>query len=43
MKSVLAWLEEKGVHNIKLKPSNEAKTLYEYLGFQDSGEMEKFI
>lgn len=43
MESVLAWLEEKGVHNIKLKPSNEAKTLYEHLGFQDSGKMEKFI
>ena len=43
VKSVMNWLEEKGVQNIKLKPSNEAQSLYEHLGFQESGEMEKFL
>lgn len=41
--SVMNWLEEKGVNNIKLKPSNEARSMYEHLGFQESGEMEKWI
>ncbi len=43
MSSVLSWLKEKGVHNIKLKPSEEGHILYEKLGFLSSSEMEKFI
>lgn len=43
MESVINWLEEKGVHNIKLKPSNKGRIMYEKMGFEDSGEMEKFI
>lgn len=41
--AVINWLEEKDVHNIKLKPSNEARSMYEHLGFQESREMEKWI
>lgn len=43
MHAVLKWLEEKEVHMIKLKPSHEGQLLYEKLGFQNTGEMEKFI
>lgn len=43
MNRVLGWLEEKKVHNIKLKPSNEGRMMYKKLGFIDSGEMEKNI
>ena len=43
MEAVLNWLEEKGVHNIKLKPSGTGRLLYERFGFCDSGEMEKWI
>lgn len=43
MEAVLNWLKEKGVHNIKLKPSGTGRLLYERMGFCDSGEMEKWI
>lgn len=43
MTLVLKWLEEKGVHNVKLKPSEDGRMLYERFGFYNSGEMEKFI
>ena len=43
MNCTLKWLEEKGVHNIKLKPSNTGRKLYEKIGFQTSDEMEKWI
>lgn len=43
MEEILKWLEEKKIHNIKLKPSNEGRMLYEKLGFSNSGDMEKFI
>ncbi len=42
-REVLKWLEKRGVHSIKLKPSNEGRMMYEKLGFSNSGEMEKFI
>ena len=41
--AVLSRLGEKGVHNVKLKPSGAGRALYENLGFRDSGEMEKWI
>ena len=40
MQELIKWLCDKGVHNIKLKPSNAGKHLYEKFGFKDSGEME---
>lgn len=43
VESSINWLKEKGVHNIKLKPSNKGKSMYEKMGFQDSGELEKYI
>lgn len=43
MEAILHWLKEKGVHNVKLKPSGTGRILYEKLGFQDSGEMEAWI
>lgn len=43
MKELLKWLEEKKVHTIKLKPSEEGRNLYEKLGFKVSDEMEKII
>ena len=43
MEAVLNWLEEKGVHNVKLKPSGAGRMMYEKMGFNDSGEMEKWI
>lgn len=43
IEATLSWLSEKGVHNVKLKPSGAGRELYEKLGFQDSGEMEKWI
>lgn len=43
MEAVLQWLADKGVHNIKLKPSGAGRALYEKMGFHDSGEMEKWI
>lgn len=43
MDSVLAWLEEKGIHHIKMKPSGVGRMMYEKMGFYDSGEMEKWI
>lgn len=43
MEVAMNWLEEKGVHNIKLKPSGTGRLLYERIGFRDSGEMEKWI
>lgn len=42
-KIIETGLGEKGVHNVKLKPSGAGRELYEKLGFQDSGEMEKRI
>ena len=43
MEAVLNWLEEKGVHNVKMKPSGAGRLMYENMGFHDSGEMEKWI
>lgn len=43
MKELIEWLRDKGVHNIKLKPSGAGRHLYEKLGFRDSGEMELWI
>ena len=43
MEELLKWLQNKGVHNIKLKPSATGKHLYEKFGFCDSGEMELWI
>ena len=41
--ATLRWLEEQGVHSVKMKPSGAGRMLYEKMGFQDSGEMEKWI
>lgn len=43
MKELINWLRDKGVHNIKLKPSKAGRHLYEKLDFRDSGEMELWI
>lgn len=43
MEELLKWLKEKGVHNVRLKPSLEGRLLYEKLGFQSAGEMQKNI
>ncbi|MGN0641949.1 MAG: GNAT family N-acetyltransferase [Huintestinicola sp.] len=43
MKVLIKWLRKKGVHNIKLKPSEAGRHLYEQLDFRDSGEMELWI
>lgn len=43
MKYLMEWLETKGCHSIKLKPSETGRLMYEKLGFYDSGEMEKWI
>lgn len=43
MEEVIKWLQERGVHNIKLKPSAAGKALYQNFGFRDSGEMELWI
>ena len=43
VQQVIAWLRERGVHNIKLKPSGAGQRMYQKLGFQPSGEMELWI
>lgn len=43
MEELLKWLKEKGVHNVRLKPSLEGRLLYEKLGFQSMDEMQKLI
>lgn len=43
IEATLRWLEAKGVHNVKLKPSGAGRALYEKLGFRDSGEMEMWF
>lgn len=43
VEELIKWLQSKGIHNIKLKPSAVGKHLYEKLGFSDSGEMELWI
>jgi GNAT superfamily N-acetyltransferase len=43
MKRLVEWLERKGCHSIKLKPSEAGRKMYTKLGFCDSGEMEKWI
>ncbi len=43
MRYLLKWLEEKGVHNVKLKPSQMGSKLYEQMRFELSNEMEKWI
>ena len=43
MEVVLRWLEEKGVHSVKLKPSGAGRMMYEKMGFHDSGEMEMWM
>ena len=43
MTAILNWLGEKGVHNVKMKPSGTGRMMYEKMGFHDSGEMEKWI
>ncbi len=43
MEQLIRWLQEKGVHTIKLKPSAAGRELYEKFGFGDSGEMELWI
>ena len=43
MSELIKWLQNKGVHNIKLKPSSAGRNLYEKFGFGDSGEMETWL
>lgn len=43
MEAVMKWLAEKGVDNVKLKPSAVGRSMYQKMGFYDSGEMEKYI
>lgn len=43
MEAVLAWLKERGVRQVKLKPSGAGRALYGRMGFQDAGEMEKWL
>lgn len=43
MAELIKWLQNKGVHNIKLKPSSAERHLYEKFGFGDSGEMETWL
>jgi hypothetical protein len=43
MKDLTEWLGDKGVHCIKLKPSEEGRLMYKKMEFYDSGEMEKWI
>lgn len=43
IEELIKWLKDKGVHNIKLKPSASGRNLYEKFGFCDSGEMELWI
>ena len=43
MKELIKWLKDKGVHNVRLKPSAVGRRLYEKIGFSDSGEMEMWI
>lgn len=43
MEALIKWLQNKGVHNIKLKPSAAGRHLYDKFGFCDSGEMELWI
>lgn len=43
MEELIKWLQSKGVHTIKLKPSAAGKSLYKKFGFCDSGEMELWI
>ena len=38
MEELLKWLQSKGIHTIKLKPSEVGKHLYEKFGFCDSGK-----
>lgn len=40
MEERLKWLQNKGVHTIKSKPSAAGKRLYEKFVFCDSGKME---
>ena len=41
MEAVLRWLKSKGIETVKLQPSEKGRSLYEKMGFHDSGEMEK--
>nr|WP_308649607.1 GNAT family N-acetyltransferase [uncultured Agathobacter sp.] len=43
MEKLIEWLQNKGIHNIKLKPSSAGRHLYEKFGFCDSGEMETWL
>ena len=43
IEELIKWLRNKGVHNIKLKPSSIGRHLYEKFGFVDSGEMEMWL
>jgi predicted GNAT family acetyltransferase len=43
MKKLMEWLETKGCHSVKLKPSEAGRKMYGKLGFYDSGEMGKWI
>ncbi len=43
IEELIKWLQNKGVHNIKLKPSSTGRHLYEKFGFVDSGEMEMWL
>ena len=43
VEATLSWLKEKGVHQVKLKPSGAGRIMYEKMGFQDAGEMEKWV
>ena len=43
MAELIKWLQNKMVHNIKLKPSSAGRHLYEKFGFGDSGEMETWL
>lgn len=43
IEELLKWLQGKGVHTIKLKPSGAGRHLYEKFGFCDAGEMELWV
>ncbi len=43
MEKLISRLKDKGIHNIKLKPSAAGREVYEKFGFGDSGEMELWL
>lgn len=43
MEMLISWLQDNGIHNIKLKPSVVGREMYKKFGFGDSGEMELWV